>query len=217
MSRAISISELYGKKRKLLYLAPEWHDLLGDIERKGSTIIWGQSGAGKTTFLCYLVQELSKHERILWNDIEEGDSHSLKVVFQRTNMQNFKNRITVLDKMPISELHTKLDKPKSANIIVINSLQHAMITKKEYLELIRAYPNKKFVWLSHAEGKEPEGRLGRFVRYDSNEAIYIEGFTAFAKSRTKASIPLAFVPKLAQEFHGLSFDNFNTLNPNPNE
>jgi hypothetical protein len=214
MSRAISISELYAKKRNILRLSDGWSDLLGDIERKGSTIIWGQSGAGKTTFLCYFVQELSRLERILWNDIEEGDSHSLKTVFQRTEMHNYKHRITVLDKMPISEMHTKLDKPKSANIVVINSLQHAQINKKDYLELKNSYPNKKFVWLSHAEGKEPEGRLGRFVRYDSNEAIYIEGFTAFAKSRTKASTPLAFMPKQAQEYHGLSFDNFNQLNLN---
>lgn len=213
--RGISLSELYSKKRKLITLPGEWGELFGVFERKGSTIIWGQSGAGKTTFLCLLVKLIAQQERVLWNDLEEGDSYSLKMVFKRTKMEEVKSKIILMDRMPISELHLKLTKPKSPNIIVINSLQHAMITQKEYLELVRTFENKKFIWLSHAEGKQPEGRLGRFVRYDSNEAIFIEGFTAFAKSRTTHSIPLAFVPQLAKEYHGLNFDNFNQITPTP--
>jgi hypothetical protein len=159
-----------------------------------------------------LAKELAaQRERILWNDLEEGDSHSLKMVFKRTKMEEAKGKIILLDRMPLQEIHTKLDRPKSPNIIIINSLQHAMINKREYLELTRRYDNKKFIWLSHAEGKEPEGRLAKFVRYDSNEKIWIEGGVAFSASRTEDTKPLAFIPDMAAKYHSLNYDQFNHL------
>jgi hypothetical protein len=204
MTRAVSISQLYSKKRKLLRLAGVWHELLGVIERKGSMIIWGQSASGKSTFTGLLVKELCRLERVLWDDFEEGDSYTLKLSFERVAMQEVRSRVVLLDKLPL------------ADIIVVNSLQHAQINKHDYLELTRQYSTKKWIWLSHAEGKEPEGRLARFIRYDSNEKIYIEGFTAFSASRSSASVPLAFVPELAAKYHGLTFDQFNQLPTKPN-
>lgn len=216
MTRAVSISQLYSKKRKLLRLAGVWHELLGVIERKGSMIIWGQSASGKSTFTGLLVKELCRLERVLWDDFEEGDSYTLKLSFERVAMQEVRSRVVLLDKLPLADIHKVLDKPKSPNIIVVNSLQHAQINKHDYLELTRQYSTKKWIWLSHAEGKEPEGRLARFIRYDSNEKIYIEGFTAFSASRSSASVPLAYVPELAAKYHGLTFDQFNQLPTKPN-
>ena len=54
---------------------------------------------------------------------------------------------------------------------------------KEYQDLRDSFPNKLFVFISHADGRNPKGDVGKSVRYDANVKIYVEGYKAFPQSR----------------------------------
>jgi hypothetical protein len=86
-----------------------------------------------------------------------------------------------------------LRKVRSANIIFIDSLQYSDINKVEYKRLKLEFPNKLFIWISHAEGKRPKGRLADFIRYDADVKIRIEGFKAICLSRIANNINTEYV------------------------
>ena len=72
---------------------------------------------------------------------------------------------------------------KSPDIIFIDSLQYTGMTKISYKALKTTFPNKLFIFNSHAEGKYPYGTLGNFVRYDADIKIRVEGYKAMCLSR----------------------------------
>ena len=43
--------------------------------------------------------------------------------------------------------------------------------------------NKLFIFISHADGKNPEGSLAKFVKYDADVKIRVEGYRAMCLSR----------------------------------
>lgn len=182
MKRALSIDNLYNKKFKTLDFDGDWFELVDKPELKGSWLIWGDSSNGKTVFAAKLAKYMSKFGHVLYNSLEEGISKSLRTAFKIADIES-KDRIIPLDKEPIPELKERLTKHKSANIIIIDSFQYCELTKTTYKKLLSDFPNKLFIFISHADGKQPEGRTAKTVKYDANVKIRIEGFKAFANSR----------------------------------
>lgn len=45
------------------------------------------------------------------------------------------------------------------------------------------FPRKLFIFISHADGKNPKGGVADSIRYDCSCKIYVEGFRAVAASR----------------------------------
>lgn len=202
MARAYSVSDLLNKKYKLLPFEGAWHDAFGEPETNGSWFIWGNSGNGKTTFLLQLCKELAKHDRILYNSLEEGAAHTMQKAFLNTGLASVKRRL-VLVQESIEELCVRLDKQKSQNIIVLDSFQYTNLTFEKYRALINRYPKKLFIINSQADGKQPSGRTAKRVMYDASLKIWVEGYRAFSKGRYIGPIGHYTVwAKGAQEYHG---------------
>lgn len=182
MKRAISIHEIYTKRRKVLPFDGIWEAHIGKPELKGSWIIWGNSGNGKTGYAIQLAKYLSKFGRVAYNGLEEGNSESFAEACKRNNMDKCRGRFVLIEDS-IEELDHRLNLHKSPDIIFIDSLQYSGINYTSYKELIKKYSNKLFIWISHAEGRNPEGRIAKKVRYDAFVKIYVEGYTANAVSR----------------------------------
>lgn len=161
----------------------EWLDMLGRPEMSGSWIIWGSSGSGKTRFALQLCKYLTRFGRVAYNSLEEGDSESLARAFDDVGMTEVSKRIILLDGEPIKELSERLLKRKSPDIIVVDSLQYTGMTYTDYKKLKSTHRNKLFVFISHADGKEPSGQVAKSVRYDSFVKIRTEGYRAFPVSR----------------------------------
>jgi len=53
----------------------------------------------------------------------------------------------------------------------------------QYKKLKESNPKKLIVFISHAEGKMPEGRIAKKVMHDAALKIYVEGYRAFSKGR----------------------------------
>ena len=205
MARAISVTQLYAKKRKLFQFDGEFAENIGLPEQRGAWIIWAQSGSGKTTFTMQLCKYLSRFGRVAYNSMEEGDSESLKLACRRVGMEQVKGRFIILDNEPIAELKERLRKHKAPQIVVIDSIQYSQMSYKDYIALKEEFKNVLFLIISHAEGKEPEGKVAKKVRYDAAVKIFVEGYAAFTVSRYGGGKPYIIWKEGANKYHGADF------------
>lgn len=202
MARAYSVSDLLNKKYKLLSFKDDWYEAFGEPEVSGSWFIWGNSGNGKTTFLLKLCKELCKHDRILYNSLEEGAAHTMQKAFLNAGLASVKRRL-VLVQETIEELCERLDQHKSQNIVVLDSFQYTNLSFEKYRALIQRYPKKLFIINSQADGKQPSGRTAKRVMYDAALKIWVEGYRAFSKGRYIGPTGYFTIwDKGAQEYHG---------------
>ena len=56
-------------------------------------------------------------------------------------------------------------------------------TLKAYIDFKSRLANKMLIFVSHADGKQPEGRAAKAVKYDAMQKIWVEGFVAFTNGR----------------------------------
>ena len=183
MKRAISVEQLLNKTFDDMHFQGRWRDAIGTPEKSGVWIIWGNSGNGKTRFCMQLAKYLTEFGKVAYDTLEEGARKSFKIAVGETNMVSCGKRFMILDREPIEELRERLMRRKSPSIIFIDSLQYTTLTKRSYIALKEDFPNKLFIFISHAEGRNPEGRLGKAIRYDADVKIRVEGFKAFPASR----------------------------------
>ena len=159
--RALSIQNLIDYTPKTLGFTGRWLDAMGDPEPYGSWIIWGASGNGKTRFAVQLVKYLMSFEglRIAYNGLEEGMSETYRRAIIDTGLQMEKqSRYVFWDGFDYEDMMERLKRKRSPNVVVIDSLQYLNITYDQYKELVRKYPKKLFIWISHESGTEPKGR-----------------------------------------------------------
>lgn len=204
MPRAMSVYTLYNKKRNLLPLKGVWLDAFGRPELRGTWFIWGGSSAGKTTLILMICKMLTDFERVLYNSLEEGDSESLRLSLQNIQMEEIGRKMLFLDKEPMHMLFTRLRRHKAPKIVVIDSIQYAEMGVKQYHAMLKEFPTTLFIINSHAEGKEPEGKVAKKIRYDAMIKIHVQGYVAFCKSRylRGKSIPIIIWAEEAEKFHG---------------
>jgi KaiC/GvpD/RAD55 family RecA-like ATPase len=183
VNRAVSVDDILKKKFIELSLPPKFKKLIGEPERSGVWIVWGNSFNGKTSFCMQLAKALTASGKVFYNTLEEGARKSFREVIVRENMQEVKRRFIIGDRETMDEIKDRLRKRKSPDIVFIDSLQYTGITKSEFKELKREFPRKLFVFVSHAEGKEPAGAIGRAVKYDADIKIRVEGYQATCLSR----------------------------------
>lgn len=189
MKRALNVKQLLKKKFNEMSFHGKWQDSFGVPERSGAWLIWGQSGNGKTSFTLQLCKYLSQFGKVMYDSLEEGARKSFQEALIRNDMQELGSNFLILDREPVEDLKERLRRHKSPHIIVIDSFQYAGLTKTDYKHLKDEFQSKLFIFISHAEGKHPEGRAAKFVRYDADVKIHIEGYKAFPTSRYGGGAP----------------------------
>ena len=190
MARAVTVKQLLATKRKVLPFTDDWEAALGCPEVTGSMIIWGDSGNGKTSFALQFMRYMSDFENTFYNSLEEGDSLSMARAFKRENLEaTATGSVLLLDKEPINELIERLHKAKSANVVIIDSLQYSGLTYEAYKNLVETFRKKLFVFISHADGKDPAGAVAKAIKYDSHIKVHIKAFTAYITSRYGGGAP----------------------------
>ncbi len=189
MARAVNIRQLLTMKFPKIPLEGRWRELMGQPQLKGGILIWGDSAQGKTSFALQFAKELSRYEPVLYDTLEEGISESIRAACIREKMVEVGNRVLLLDNEPVPELIERLSRPKSRNVVIVDSLQYTGMTFETYKELLELFPKKLFVFISHADGKEPAGRIATQVKFNANVKIRVAGFTAYAISRYGGGTP----------------------------
>lgn len=200
LKRAISVDEMYKMKFKLLDFDGDWAALIGLPELTGCWTIYGDSGNGKTTFNLQLAKYLTRFGKVAYNTIEEGAKATFQRAFIQVGMKACKGKLIVLDKESYQELRTRLSKPKSPSIIIIDSVQYFDADKRMIKALVREFPNKLFIFISHVEGNKPQGSTAKAVLYDSDVKIRVEGFKAFPISRYGGTTPYVIWQEGADDY-----------------
>ena len=183
LKRAYSPTDILKMNIPSFEFSGDWEASLGKPAKCGVWIIWGRPGNGKTSFVMQLSKYLCRFGKVIYDSLEEGTGLSVQKSMRRHGMNEVSQRFILLDREPLEQLGERLSKRKSPGIIIVDSLQYSGLTYTTYKRLKEDFPNKLFVFVSHAEGARPAGRVGRAVEYDADIKILVEGFRASCKSR----------------------------------
>lgn len=185
MERGYTPTELLSKKFNLLSFEGEWLESLGTPDKAFSAIVWGASTNGKSSFAMQWARYLTNFGRVAYNSLEEGVSHTMKMNLQRHFMETTTSKFILLDREPIEVLMKRMNRHRSPDFLIIDSLQYMGINRHEYkeLKLLMSKKKKGLILISHAQGKEPRGALADFIRYDVDLKLYIEGYRMFPSGR----------------------------------
>lgn len=182
MAKLLSASQVLTIKRRTIQLEGAWGDCLGEIDRTGVVLVWGQSGNGKSSAVMSLAKELTKHGGVLYVSLEEGLALSFQNTLRRHNMQECGPRFHVVDE-DLDALSKRLKKRRSADFVIIDSFQYTQLNYKRYLAFKKKHSNKLIIFVSHADGKQPAGRAAVSVKYDADQKIWVEGYKAISNGR----------------------------------
>lgn len=186
MGRAISNQNVLAARFEVAEFTGEWLASFGRPELRGTWIIWGDSGSGKTTFTLMLCKYLANFGRVAYDSLEQGLSLSLQKAWERVGMIEAGKSVILLNKEDLPELTARLRKRKSPEIIIIDSLQYLTKFYMQQLKDLKAeFPDKLFIFISQADkaGKDPDGYMAKKIRYDADIKIKVEGFKAFVTTR----------------------------------
>lgn len=184
--RALSIQNVEDYQPKTMGFTGRWLDTIGDPEPFGSWIIYGDSGQGKTRFTLQLSKYLLSflNVRLAYNSLEEGLSSTFAHAMLETGLQTeSKGHFELWPKYDFDEMQAALSKKRSPNVIVIDSLQYLGLTYEQYKELVKRYPKKLFIWISHESGSKPDGQAAKKVLYNSDVKIRVKNLYANIISR----------------------------------
>lgn len=190
MKRAWSVDNVLNAKFRTLEFEGEWLEACGKPELGGSWFIYGPPKNGKTSFAMLLAKYLTRFVRVAYDSVEEGFSQSIKDAMIRTGMQEAGRRLVLLDKEDVPELADRLARRKSPEAIVIDSIQFMGLQFEDYKKLKQSFPDKLFIWVSHVDGRHPDGNTAKRVMRDANIFFRIEGFVAYPTSRYGGGRPI---------------------------
>ncbi len=186
MGRAISNQNVLAARFETAEFTGAWLASFGRPELRGTWIIWGDSGSGKTTFTLMLCKYLANFGRVAYDSLEQGLSLSLQRAWERVGMIEAGSNVILLNKEDLPEMTARLRKRKSPEIVIIDSLQYLTKFYMQQLKELKAeFPDKLFVFISQADkaGKDPDGHIAKKIRYDADVKIKVEGFKAFVTTR----------------------------------
>lgn len=196
----MSVRDILDKKYNTFPFEGKWKEAFGTPERTGVWFIWGGSGNGKTSFVMQLCKELCKYDRVVYDSLEEGACLTVQNNLRIHGMSEVSRRLAFIQE-DMEALKTRLRQHKSYNIVVVDSFQYTRMSYRDYISLKEAFPNKLFIFISHAKGKNPKGDAAESVMYDATLKIWVEGGKAFSKGRFigETGEYIAY-PKLAEEY-----------------
>lgn len=203
MARGITVKTLLNKKFKTFRFTGIWEKVLGEQERGGIWVIYGNEKNGKTTLALLLSEYLTQFENLNYVSAEEGTGFTFQQNIARAKI-DFKNtKIKFHDFLEIEELETMLSKRQSAKIMVIdNATAYVDDFKTAVLRKIkRQFPDTLFIIMAHMEKNEPTTAMAKLAKKLCNVYFRVEGLTAFVGGRCPGGI-LTINDQTAMLFHG---------------
>lgn len=202
MGKAISTTAVMTKRFTLMPFDGVWRNSIGQPCLTGSWLIWGNKANGKTRLALQAAKYISQFSRIVIDSLEEGLSPTMQIAYREVGMDEV-NRRVILVKEPVNELIERLERKKSPQVAIIDSVQYSGLKYRDYVELKNRFPNKLLIFISHADGKEPRGSTAKSIMYDADVCLRVEGFKALiAKSRYGGGEPYIIWQQGSNEYWG---------------
>ena len=186
--RALSIANIEDKKYEYIPFHKEFEDAFGHRERGGIWMVYGKSGMGKTRFTLDLAREFDRiGYSVLFATLEMGICSDFHSELRSAGIRRQTNHIKFVEELTIGSLDAYLSKQRSPDVVFIDSVQYFVeqfeAKAEEIIALRKKYRSKIFVFVSHVEGKEVEGKAAYVAKRDSFVRIQVEGFRAIYKGR----------------------------------
>ena len=202
-SRSLPAVQILSIRRDTITLSGEWGRCLGTIDRHGTALVWGSSGSGKSNGVMMLAKELSRFGKVLYLSFEEGFSVSFQNTLRRQGMAECGLRFQALDHCTKEELNTRLFRKGSPEFVIIDAIQAWKMRVKDYEFLKNQFPNKLFILVSRAKGKNPWGDAAEEILFDVGIKIWVEGGVASTRGRFYGSTGKAVIwPEKAFDYYG---------------
>ncbi|MBE7465630.1 MAG: hypothetical protein HS116_19320 [Planctomycetes bacterium] len=96
-------------------------------------LAYGQEGAGKSTWLLTLAQELARHGEVLYVAAEEGQANSM--IEKLSRLEILSDRIHISSAISPAEMQEDLAKIREARFLFIDSLSYFPMTIVELSEI----------------------------------------------------------------------------------
>lgn len=202
--KRISITKLLSTKFVEMEIDGPWKDCLGERpQMSGIWLMWGGSGNGKTRGALQMAKYFTQFSDVAYYDFEEGKRKTMKRACEQEGMKEVAKHFYLYGAMDVEQMKEKMRQRKSPRIVFINSFQYLGWTKKQYQDFKNEFGETHLViFISHAEGRQPAGKVARFVRYDADCKILAEGFKLFNAGRYGGGIPYIISDEKAREYWG---------------
>lgn len=203
--KVIGLKQLLQKTYDLLTDLPQPIERsFGELVSNFIMIVWAQSGSGKSNFIYQFLGMLMKYGNVLYISLEEGTEKSAQLLALRhLNEASHGGKILFADhEMKYDEAIIYLKRKKSPRFIVIDSVQYWDINYPRYKDLKEHFPKKAFIFISHAAGKNPDGKTADKIRYDAGIKVRVEGYVAFPVSRYGGNKPYLIWEEGAEQYWG---------------
>lgn len=183
--RAYSPVEIGKLRIPELPLEGEWEAAFGRPSRFERWFIDGESASGKSTFVMMLAKKLCDYGKVDYVSLEEGAGLSFKRRIERLRMSEVAGRFKVVTGITTAELVERLARPKSAQFVVIDSVQYLDIRSFERLKklLFDRFPRKSFILVSQVYKGRPKGKMADDIRFDCGVKIHTRGYRAYCQGR----------------------------------
>lgn len=208
MAKVLGVKQLAQKKYKFIDNLPdEIVQSFGRLVINFTMIVWGKSGNGKSNLLMQILKALMTYGKVLYVALEEGFEATTQLnVLRHLDVEEHGGKIEFADyEMTYDELLKKLKKKKSPRFIVIDSIQYWNISYEDYKKLKEMFPQKTFIFISHAKGKDPLGATATSIRYDAGIKVHVEGYVAFIISRYGGHVPFVIWEEGAKKYWGKKY------------
>lgn len=190
-SNTLNVVQIDQKKYTLIEgLSQRMLDAIGQIEDTFTMIIYGDSGNGKTSLTVDLLTELKDVGSMLYISYEEGHGKTVQDMVRRHNLVEKLPNLKFSKGETSESLIKILKRKKSAKVVVIDSWQFSDFTIEDYKQLKKAFvfgktPGKRkiFIFISHVNGRHPDGKSAIEIKRDANIKIHVEGFIGSVISR----------------------------------
>ncbi len=201
--RVLTLANAVEKKHKTYKFEGIWGDVFGETEINGGWIVFGKEKNGKTWFSLLLAEYLSNYNKVLYVSAEEGIGRNFTESIKRAKLDITNKKIHLLEYLPISELRTKLKRQRSEHIIIIDNLTiYKDVIKSSTIDnLLRDFPRKLFIFISHEDKNEPDLAIGTHVKKLAKVIIQVKGLTANVGGRVPGGT-LTIDETKAKIFHG---------------
>lgn len=184
MARAISNKNVLNVKFDTVDFEGKWLASLGRPELRGSWLVWGGSGSGKTSFVLELCKYLAGFCRVAYNSLEQGLSLSFQNQWKRADMLAAGNNIVLLNKESIADLKKRLRKRGAPQVVVIDSLMCLVgFTRREYISLTEEFSNTLFIFICHEKNRRPDPAIGETIRRLADIKMHVAGYVAEITTR----------------------------------
>ncbi len=187
-------SQIIKKERQYIDLDGPLGESIGRIERGTKIFITGRSYSGKSSIIIRLCRAMSQHMRVDYNNHEEkgGDAATVKEKMRLAGIDESHDDSIRFYKAPITSdveetFSEILLKRNSAGFAVLDSVQHAGMGKREYIEFTNMFCNprrgKIIAFISHWQKND----LTKHLLHDCDVKLEAMHYVVYVESRLEGA------------------------------